>query len=82
MREFTIQLHSLQDVQEFVNIACTCPFQVTVGNESQRIDGKDFMGMFSLDLRGPLVLRLHGRPAPWLEDALREYGTPRPAEGD
>lgn len=53
MREFTIQLHSLQDVQEFVNIACTCPFQVTVGNESQRIDGKDFMGMFSLDYRFP-----------------------------
>lgn len=53
MREFTIQLHSLQDVQDFVNMACTCPFRVIVGNESQRIDGKDFMGMFSLDYRFP-----------------------------
>lgn len=53
MREFTIQLHSLQDVQDFVNIACTCSFRVIVGNESQRIDGKDFMGMFSLDYRFP-----------------------------
>ena len=53
MREFTIQLHSLQDVQDFVNMACTCPFPVIVGNDSQRIDGKDFMGMFSLDHRFP-----------------------------
>lgn len=53
MREFTIQLRSLQDVQDFVNMACTCPFPVIVGNESQRIDGKDFMGMFSLDYRFP-----------------------------
>lgn len=53
MREFTIQLRSLQDVQDFVNMACTCSFRVIVGNESQRIDGKDFMGMFSLDYRFP-----------------------------
>ena len=53
MREFTIQLHSLQDVQEFVNIACTCPFQGPVGKESKRIDGKDLMGMSSLNNRFP-----------------------------
>ena len=53
MREFNIQPRSMQDVQDFVNMACTCPFPVIVCNDSQRIDGKDFMGMFSLDHRFP-----------------------------
>lgn len=53
MREFTITLRSLQDVQDFVNIACAQSFGVIVGNDFQRIDGKDFMGMFSLDYRFP-----------------------------
>ena len=54
MQKFDIMLRSLQDVQEFVTLAARQPFAITVGNEFQSIDGKDFMGMFSLDYSRPL----------------------------
>lgn len=49
MKVFYIQLHSMQDVQDFVSLANTQPFDVSVGNESQSVSGKSFMGMFCLD---------------------------------
>ncbi len=54
MREFQIVLRSLKQVQEFVRIAMVQPFEVLVGNERQSINGKDLMGMFSLDYSRPL----------------------------
>jgi hypothetical protein len=54
MREFDIVLRSLKQVQEFVCLAMVQPFEVLVGNERQRINGKDLMGMFSLDYTHPL----------------------------
>jgi hypothetical protein len=58
MREFDIVLRSLQQVQEFVTIAMVQPFEVLVGNERQRINGKDLMGMFSLDYSQPIRVRV------------------------
>ena len=54
MREFNIVIHSLKQVQAFVSLAMVQPFEVLVGNERQRINGKDLMGMFSLDYRRPV----------------------------
>lgn len=54
MEKFDITIHSLHEVQEFVSLAARQPFAVTVGNENQSIDGKDFMGMFCLDYSRPL----------------------------
>ena len=54
MREFDIVLRSLKQVQEFVCLAMVQPFEVLVGNERQRINGKDLMGMFSLDYSRPV----------------------------
>ena len=47
MKEFHILLRSGSQVQSFVNISMTQPFDVLVGNEGQDINGKDLMGMFS-----------------------------------
>ena len=58
MQKFDIMIHSRQEVQEFVSLAAQQPFRVTVGNDSQSIDGKDFMGMFSLDYSRPLQVCL------------------------
>ena len=58
MREFNIVLRSLQQVQEFVAIAMVQPFEVSVGNDRQRINGKDLMGMFSLDYSAPIRVRV------------------------
>lgn len=54
MHQFNIVMHSFGQVQEFVKLAMDQPFDVLVGNEHQSINGKDIMGMFSLDYRYPL----------------------------
>ncbi len=54
MKEFNIILRSMQDVQDFVALSTAQPFEVQVGSNGQYIDGKDFMGMFTLDYRYPL----------------------------
>ena len=54
MREFDIVLRSLRQVQDFVRLAMVQPFDVQVGNDWQNINGKDLMGMFSLDYTHPL----------------------------
>ena len=59
MWEFYISIHSFQQVQDFVRLACEQTFDVTVGNERQSINGKDLMGMFSLDYDRPLQVKMH-----------------------
>lgn len=57
MREFTIQLKSVQEVQTFVGLATSCAFPVQVVDDSHRVNGKSFMEMFCLNLTQPLTVR-------------------------
>ena len=57
MREFHMQLNSFQQVQDFVRLAAEQPFEIRVGNDHQNINGKDLMGMFSLDYSRPVCVR-------------------------
>lgn len=54
MREFHIVIRSFQQVKDFVSLAMVQPFEVLVGNERQRVNGKSFIGMFSLDYACPV----------------------------
>lgn len=54
MRQFNICVRSFRQVQDFVALAMVQPFEVLVGNEKQQVNGKSFIGMFSLDYRRPL----------------------------
>ena len=56
--EFEINLTSVKDVQEFVALATSRPFPITVGNARHRVNGKSFMEMFCLDFSFPLTARL------------------------
>jgi hypothetical protein len=58
MREFNILVNSFQEVRDFVSIAMVQPFEVLVGNDRQQINGKSFMGMFSLNCQEPLFVRV------------------------
>ena len=58
MRQFNIVIHSFQEVQAFVSLAMVQPFEVLVGNDHHKINGKNFMGMFTLDFRGPLQVSM------------------------
>ena len=53
MRQFDIVVRTVRQVQDFVALAMVQPFEVLVGNDKQQVNGKSFMGMFTLD---------HGRP--------------------
>ena len=59
MQEFNIAIHSFQQAQDFVRLAMGQPFEVFVGNERQRINGKDLMGMFCLDYSRPVQVRVN-----------------------
>ena len=54
MQEFWIRLGSVQDVQEFVSIASTRHFPVTVRDSFNKIDADSFMELFCLDFTQPL----------------------------
>ena len=57
MLEFAIRLGSVQDVQDFVEMATVQPFRIVVGNDRARVNAKSFMGMFSLDYNMPVQVR-------------------------
>ncbi len=57
MKQFDIELHSFQDVQDFVELATVQPFRILVGNDRARVNAKSFMGMFSLDYSQPISVR-------------------------
>ena len=59
MAEFHMTIHSFEQVQAFVKVAMDQPFPVMVGNESQQINGKDLMGMFSLDYTRPVKVSVN-----------------------
>ena len=59
MREFHIVFRSIQQVQAFVSLAMRQPFEIMVGNDRQDINGKDLMGMFSLDYSRRLQVKMH-----------------------
>jgi len=65
MFEFQMTIGSFQQVQDFVRLAADQPFEIRVGNEWQTINGKDLMGMFSLDYSRPVTVRAEGAGEQW-----------------
>lgn len=59
MQKFHISIRSSREVQEFVALAMVQPFEVLVGNDRQQINGKSFIGMFSLDYKRPLLVSVN-----------------------
>lgn len=53
MQQFHIRLSSVEEVSAFVSLAMVQPFPVQVGSPDFHVSGKNFMGMFCLDLRQP-----------------------------
>ena len=58
MKEFKVILRSFEDVQAFVSIAMVQPFAVLVGSERHSVNGKNFMGMLTLDYNRPVRVRM------------------------
>ena len=58
MEDFEIYLRSVQQVLNFVSLATSRNFPVFVSGKYHRVNGKSFMGMFSLNLRRPVTVSL------------------------
>ena len=56
MHEFQIQLRSVQDVLDFVALATSRAFHITVGDDRHQVDGKSFMEMFCLNFNQLLTV--------------------------
>ena len=70
MQEFMIHLGSVQDVQDFVAMATSRPYLISVRDDHNKIMGSSFMEMFCLDFAKPLRVVAECSDAE-LEDLLR-----------
>lgn len=59
MKTFNIQLKSINDVKDFVNIVNKYDFDVDLTSGRYIVDAKSIMGIFSLDLSKPIKVEVH-----------------------
>lgn len=59
MKTTTVLLDTISAVKSFVACATECDFEIDLQSNRHIVDGKSIMGIFSLDLSGPLTLVAH-----------------------
>lgn len=60
MTEFYVQLHSMADVKHFVTSASMVPVDIDVISGRYTVDAKSILGLCSLDLDHPVLVRVYG----------------------
>lgn len=70
MVERKIQLSSVNDVKEFVSAVSFCSCDIDIIADRYIIDAKSIMGIFSLDLSKPLVLKINSTDENEIEEIL------------
>lgn len=58
MIKIRIQLKTIDDVKDFVNIVGKCPYDVDLSSGRYVVDAKSIMGIFSLDLSKPINVEI------------------------
>lgn len=58
MRKLQIQLKTINDVKDFVNIVGKCSYDVDLSSGRYVVDAKSIMGIFSLDLSKPINVEI------------------------
>lgn len=56
MKERQIRLRGVDNIREFVKVASSYPFDITVTSNEQRVNAKSILGLFSLDLTKCLIV--------------------------
>lgn len=74
MSETKIFLKEIDDVKEFVNIVMLVSYDVDLVSGRYAVDAKSIMGIFSLDLSEPVLLKAHTDDADDLFKKLDEKG--------
>ncbi len=75
MKTFEINLSSINDVKDFVNLVNRYEFDVDLSSGRYTVDAKSIMGIFSLDLSKPIGVEVHSDSAEAQQfvDALKPY---------
>lgn len=73
MVEKTIMLKNFDDVKKFVDLAVSKDFDVELLSGKYIVNAKSIMGVFSLDLTKPIILRAHCEPSAEFTKQLKEY---------
>lgn len=73
MTERMVQLSSIQQIKDFVNLVTRYPNDFDLVSGRYTIDAKSIMGIFSLDLTHPLRLCIYGEVTEKLLTELAPY---------
>ena len=60
MTQSKIKLNATEEVQEFVNAATKCDFDIDIYYNRYLIDAKSILGILSMDLTKVLTVECHG----------------------
>lgn len=60
MTQSKIKLNATEEVQEFVNAATKCDFDIDIYYNRFLIDAKSILGILSMDLTKVLTVECHG----------------------
>ena len=72
MKEFIVSLNSVDKVKRFVSVTAGFDTEIDVVSGRYVIDGKSFMGIFSMDLSKPILLKISDTSEKNVE-ILRQY---------
>lgn len=73
MKSVKIRLSTIADVRDFVNIVAAYDGDIDLISGRYVVDGKSIMGIFSLNLLEPIVLKTEGAEADALFEKLKKY---------
>ena len=73
MKTFTVQIGSIGDPKNFVNIVCKYDFDIDLISDRYVVDAKSIMGIFSLDLTKPINVQVHSDDTDAIEAELAPY---------
>ena len=73
MTETTIRLKTLEDVRNFVNIVTRYDIDIDLSSGRYIVDAKSIMGIFSLDLKKPITVKVLRGDEQLVRDTIREF---------
>lgn len=73
MKSFKVMLSSIVDVKNFVNITNMFEFDIDLVSGRYVVDGKSLMGIFSLDLSKPIIMRVYSEDTELVQKEFREF---------
>ena len=73
MKSFKVMLSSIVDVKNFVNLVNYFECDIDMVSGRHVVDAKSLMGIFSLELSKPVVVRVYSEETEEIEKTLKEF---------